>query len=352
MQLAEAFLISRLASRSDKHSSNACQQECGGFRNDGYPVDDASGAVEGGKFDGVVSGRGHGKYGGLRDPGTLDGKRESIVVDRSAAGGRADLKPYATGELEAGKAGLQETHGVGGAGEQRTGDVLGKCGFTDALSQIDELIAIGSGEEVGVAVVFQRNSDDGRIDPPSSTEGAAGGILYSGARCSGNDWSLEIPVNDDRCTQVLDGAKRQCNGEQGGGSEWCFNHGLIAGVKVAAVSEFLLVDVNAQPVTPPTTARRVFCDSVANEFSKPSQSERGVDGPGAGRHGAAMSTLAEIEAAAETLSAQEKEELFLFLATRLPAPEAEPEPRKFSKEQMAAWIAEDEEDMRQLREEA
>ena len=66
-----------------------------------------------------------------------------------------------------------------------------------------------------------------------------------------------------------------------------------------------------------------------------------------------MSTLAEIEAAAETLSAQEKEELFLFLATRLPAPGGgAPEPRKFSREQMASWIAEDEEDMRQLREEA
>jgi len=68
-------------------------------------------------------------------------------------------------------------------------------------------------------------------------------------------------------------------------------------------------------------------------------------------HFPSMSTLAEIEAAAENLSAQEKEELFLFLAARLRAPGAPiPEPRKFSKEQMAAWIAEDEEDMRQLRE--
>ena len=63
-----------------------------------------------------------------------------------------------------------------------------------------------------------------------------------------------------------------------------------------------------------------------------------------------MSTLAEIEAAAETLSAQEKVELFRFLATRLPAPEVEPEPRKFSKEQMAEWIRDDEEGMRRFRE--
>lgn len=64
-----------------------------------------------------------------------------------------------------------------------------------------------------------------------------------------------------------------------------------------------------------------------------------------------MSTLAEIEAAADTLPAEEKQELLLFLATRLRAPGARPpEPRKFSQEQMAAWIAEDEDDMRKLRE--
>ena len=68
---------------------------------------------------------------------------------------------------------------------------------------------------------------------------------------------------------------------------------------------------------------------------------------------AAMSTLAEIEAAAEALPAEEKQELLLFLATRLRAERARsPEPRKFTREQMAAWIAEDEEDMRRLREEA
>ena len=66
-----------------------------------------------------------------------------------------------------------------------------------------------------------------------------------------------------------------------------------------------------------------------------------------------MSTLAEIEAAAEALPAEEKQELLLFLAARLRAERAHsPEPRKFTREQMAAWIAEDEEDMRRLREEA
>lgn len=66
-----------------------------------------------------------------------------------------------------------------------------------------------------------------------------------------------------------------------------------------------------------------------------------------------MSTLTEIETAADKLSPEHKQELLLFLAARLRAPGARPpEPRKFSKEQMAAWIAEDEEDMRRLREEA
>jgi parvulin-like peptidyl-prolyl isomerase len=64
-----------------------------------------------------------------------------------------------------------------------------------------------------------------------------------------------------------------------------------------------------------------------------------------------MKRLAEIEAAADELPAEQKQELLLFLAARLRAPGARlPEPRKFSREQMAAWIAEDEEDMRRLRE--
>lgn len=63
-----------------------------------------------------------------------------------------------------------------------------------------------------------------------------------------------------------------------------------------------------------------------------------------------MSTLAEIEAAVEALSPEQKQELLLFLAARLRADGAQlPPPRKFSKEQMAAWIGEDEADMERFR---
>jgi hypothetical protein len=64
-----------------------------------------------------------------------------------------------------------------------------------------------------------------------------------------------------------------------------------------------------------------------------------------------MSTLAEIEVAADQLLPEEKQELLLFLATRLRAERGSlPEPRKFTKEEMEAWIDEDEADMRRLRE--
>ena len=60
-----------------------------------------------------------------------------------------------------------------------------------------------------------------------------------------------------------------------------------------------------------------------------------------------MSTLTEIEAAADRLPPEEKQELILFLATRLRATGAEmPPPRSFSKEQIQQWIAEDEEGYR------
>ena len=56
-----------------------------------------------------------------------------------------------------------------------------------------------------------------------------------------------------------------------------------------------------------------------------------------------MSTLAEIEAAAAKLPSEEKQELLLFLAVRLRGERgAMPEPRKFTKDEMEAWIAEDE----------
>jgi hypothetical protein len=64
-----------------------------------------------------------------------------------------------------------------------------------------------------------------------------------------------------------------------------------------------------------------------------------------------MVTLAEIESAAAELSPAEKQELMLFLASRLRAEGASlPEPRTFAPDEMAGWIAEDEADMRRLQE--
>ena len=62
-----------------------------------------------------------------------------------------------------------------------------------------------------------------------------------------------------------------------------------------------------------------------------------------------MSSLTEIEAAAETLPSVEQQELLLFLAAQLRARGAPlPEPRLFSEEQLKAWMDEDEEDMRRF----
>jgi len=62
-----------------------------------------------------------------------------------------------------------------------------------------------------------------------------------------------------------------------------------------------------------------------------------------------VSKLDEIEAAADGLALEEKQELMLFLATRMRAQGVQmPEPRKFSRDQMAGWIAEDEADMRRF----
>ena len=63
-----------------------------------------------------------------------------------------------------------------------------------------------------------------------------------------------------------------------------------------------------------------------------------------------MSTLAEIESAAEKLSAVEKEKLLLFLATRLRSERQKmPPARRFGREQVGAWIAEDEAALQRLR---
>ena len=64
-----------------------------------------------------------------------------------------------------------------------------------------------------------------------------------------------------------------------------------------------------------------------------------------------MSNLAEIEAAADALPPEQKQELMLFLGARLRAQGARmPELRKFSRQQLDAWIAEDEADMQRFRE--
>ena len=57
-----------------------------------------------------------------------------------------------------------------------------------------------------------------------------------------------------------------------------------------------------------------------------------------------MSTLAEIETAADSLSSEEKEELLRFLAMRLRKERTLPKPRIYSEEELAAMIAEDEAD--------
>ena len=63
-----------------------------------------------------------------------------------------------------------------------------------------------------------------------------------------------------------------------------------------------------------------------------------------------MSTLVEIEAAADSLPSEQKQELFLFLAARLRGAGQLPPPREFSREQIESWIADDESGMRRLQE--
>jgi hypothetical protein len=62
-----------------------------------------------------------------------------------------------------------------------------------------------------------------------------------------------------------------------------------------------------------------------------------------------VSKLEEIEAAAEALAPAEQQELMLFLATRMRGQRIQmPQPRKFSREEIESWIAEDEADMRRF----
>ena len=65
-----------------------------------------------------------------------------------------------------------------------------------------------------------------------------------------------------------------------------------------------------------------------------------------------MSTLAEIEKAAEALSQEEKERLILFLAARLRSEGVRtPPPRTLTREQIDGWIADDEAQLRTLKQE-
>lgn len=63
-----------------------------------------------------------------------------------------------------------------------------------------------------------------------------------------------------------------------------------------------------------------------------------------------MSTLAEIEAAVESLPSKQKQELFLFLAARLRGAGQLPAPRELTREQIEVWIADDKEGMPRFRE--
>lgn len=62
-----------------------------------------------------------------------------------------------------------------------------------------------------------------------------------------------------------------------------------------------------------------------------------------------MSTLAEIEDAADSLSDEEKEALLRFLAMRLRKERALQEPRVYTDGELAAMLAEDEADGERLR---
>ena len=62
-----------------------------------------------------------------------------------------------------------------------------------------------------------------------------------------------------------------------------------------------------------------------------------------------MSTLTEIETAADSLSSEEKEALLRFLAMRLRKDRAMPNPRIYSDAELASMLAEDEADGERFR---
>jgi hypothetical protein len=62
-----------------------------------------------------------------------------------------------------------------------------------------------------------------------------------------------------------------------------------------------------------------------------------------------MNTLVEIEAAADALPEEQKEELLRFLALRLRKQRVEPQLRIYSEDELASMIAEDEADAERFR---
>jgi hypothetical protein len=64
-----------------------------------------------------------------------------------------------------------------------------------------------------------------------------------------------------------------------------------------------------------------------------------------------MTTLAEIEAAVQTLTLEDRQKLLRIVAHSVGGEVLDlPQPRDFSMEQMQQWIAEDEEGMRRFKE--
>jgi hypothetical protein len=72
-------------------------------------------------------------------------------------------------------------------------------------------------------------------------------------------------------------------------------------------------------------------------------------GAGRVRYVMPMSTVQEIEAAADLLPDDKKEELLRFLAVRLRKQRALPQPRIYSAEEVASMVAEDEADGERFR---
>jgi dsDNA-binding SOS-regulon protein len=62
-----------------------------------------------------------------------------------------------------------------------------------------------------------------------------------------------------------------------------------------------------------------------------------------------MTTLTELENAAQALDRKDQEELFLFLAKQLRTDGCMPEPRVFDVQQIESWVAQDETDMAAFR---